>query len=98
MFISSSKEKLIKPKSIQKVTYYLHPTFHPSTIENDKPPFYLKRLGWGVFDVRAKIEFKAMYNKKDISCTHELDFDHYASITPINDDSDDDEQEYVYGK
>ena len=103
MFISSSKNKLTKPKSIKKVTYYLHPTFKKSTIIIKQSPFYLKRTGWGTFDIIAEIEFYEKYNKKTIKCSHYLDFDNYATITPItndakNDDNDDNDDQIFYKK
>eukprot|EP01084_Bolivina_argentea_P201592 344573_1 len=84
MFISTSKQELIKPKTIKEVIYYLHPTFHPSECTERESPFYLRRLGWGTFAVEAKIIFKNKYKRKDCFTSHGLSFSRYASITQID--------------
>ena len=84
MFISSSKDKLVKPTSIKQVTYYLHETFRPSREIITKSPFTLKKRGWGWFLIKAKIEFLDEYNRKDLYCSHMLDFDHSVAMTHIN--------------
>ena len=84
MFISSSKDKLIKPESIKQVTYYLHKTFKKSTQIVKKAPFTLKRRGWGYFLVKAKIEFLDKYNRKDLYCSHMLDLYDPVTMTHIN--------------
>jgi hypothetical protein len=40
----------------------LHPTFHPSRIRIDAPPFELARIGWGVFNVGVSIYLKPPYS------------------------------------
>ena len=84
MFISSSNKELIAPKSIEKVIYYLHPTFHPSERTKKEAPYFLSTRGWGTFDVEAKIIFKKKYNRKDCFAVHELDFDNWASTTKVD--------------
>ena len=49
MFVSASKHKLVPPKTIKQVTYYLHPTFPASVITEKQPPFYFNAKGWGTF-------------------------------------------------
>jgi len=58
MFLSVSPSDIVPPSTVDRVVYYLHPTFHPSTITVREPPFYLMRRGWGYFDVRADIFYK----------------------------------------
>eukprot|EP01084_Bolivina_argentea_P201591 344572_1 len=89
MFISTSKQELIKPKTIKNVTYNLHETFTNNVITIDEAPFYLKRRGWGIFTIMATIKFKAKYNMKDIKCDHNLDFFRYdVSLTKIQSNQD----------
>jgi hypothetical protein len=45
---------------IESVQVDLHPTFHPRQITLKQAPFQLRRLGWGEFDIRLKINFKAV--------------------------------------
>ncbi len=84
MFISTSKTKLIPPKTIKRVRYYLHPTFSPPEKTVYESPFYLRRLGWGTFIVEAKIIFEDKYKRNDCFASHYLSFGSYASITQIN--------------
>ena len=83
MFISKSKDKLIKPKTIKYVTYHLHPTFRPNTVRIDKSPFQLQRRGWGTFTVNATITFKTKCRRQDHQCSHHLDFDNHVSLVSI---------------
>eukprot|EP01083_Nonionella_stella_P123429 371906_1 len=58
MFVSTSPTDVVPPSSISRVTYYLHPTFQPNMITVFESPFYLSRIGWGYFEVKADIIFK----------------------------------------
>ena len=84
MFVSSSKDKLVKPQSIKQVTYYLHETFRPSQQIIKKSPFTLKKRGWGWFLIKAKIEFLDEYNREDLYCSHMLNFNHSVAMTHID--------------
>lgn len=46
--------------SIEKVTYYLHPTFNPSVVTRYSPAdnFALAFTAWGQFELKAKVYFK----------------------------------------
>ena len=88
MFISTSKSKLVKPKTIRHVTYYLHPTFRPPEVKVSKSPFYLERRGWGTFTVNAKITFKTKCRRKKIDCSHNLNFGHHVVLTSIENEDD----------
>eukprot|EP01083_Nonionella_stella_P023718 65627_1 len=80
MFISTSKDKLIAPRSIQKVAYSLHESFKNNHVTVKKTPFYLRKVGWGAFDVGVEIVFKDD-NKESIRMTHWLNFDVPVVIT-----------------
>jgi transcription initiation factor IIF auxiliary subunit len=56
---------------VKEVTYKLHPTFKNPvrTIQARASKFKLQSAGWGVFPIRAKIEFK---NGTSIILTHYL--------------------------
>ncbi|CAF0764454.1 unnamed protein product [Adineta steineri] len=59
---------------IKQIQINLHPTFTPSQIILDKPPFRLTRIGWGVFTVHISIEFHAKWNKSDLVTNWFLSF------------------------
>lgn len=58
----------------KSVHFRLHPTFSPSQITKSKPPFVLKRRGWGTFEVGVTINWKAHTGRKATKLTHKLDF------------------------
>ncbi|RKY41963.1 MAG: hypothetical protein DRP85_04470 [Candidatus Makaraimicrobium thalassicum] len=45
---------------IDRVTYYLHPTFNPSVVSrySSSDRFALSFTAWGQFEIRAKVYFK----------------------------------------
>ena len=47
---------------IEEVHIHLHPTFRPSRIIRTRPPYEIRRLGWGFFTVVAYVILKAGYN------------------------------------
>jgi hypothetical protein len=47
---------------IEEVQIFLHPTFRPSRIIRTLPPYEIRRLGWGVFMITARIILKAGYS------------------------------------
>ncbi|KAH3760714.1 NAD-dependent protein deacetylase sirtuin-7 [Pelomyxa schiedti] len=60
---------------VQSVTWELHPTFEPPSITIDKPPFCLKRIGWGTFKVGVRVQLKPAHGSRVITGKHELTFD-----------------------
>jgi transcription initiation factor IIF auxiliary subunit len=60
---------------IEYVEYHLHPSFRNPVIRiNTKENgFALTRMGWGTFELKAKLVFKDK-NKKSIILSHVLDF------------------------
>jgi len=62
---------LNESKLINQVTFFLHPTFNPSKIVISKPPFEIRRIGWGTFNIPIKIEFNEKLGIEPL----ELDFD-----------------------
>eukprot|EP01083_Nonionella_stella_P042211 114154_1 len=84
LFISASKDELIRPQSIKQVTYYLHPSFKPSIFTVKNTPFTLGKTGWGWFQIKAKIEFYEKSKRKNIVCAHWLNFQHKVTLTHIN--------------
>ncbi|RMY56397.1 hypothetical protein D0865_03671 [Hortaea werneckii] len=47
---------------IEEVQILLHPTFRPSRIIRQRPPYAIKRYGWGYFTVQAYVILKAGYS------------------------------------
>ncbi|KAJ3366413.1 hypothetical protein GGF32_005415 [Allomyces javanicus] len=43
---------------IDRVVVHLHPTFRPASVTLTAPPFELKRLGWGIFNIAVEIYWK----------------------------------------
>ncbi|KNE57281.1 hypothetical protein AMAG_03013 [Allomyces macrogynus ATCC 38327] len=43
---------------IDRVVVHLHPTFRPASVTLTAPPFELKRLGWGIFNIACEIYWK----------------------------------------
>lgn len=84
MFVSTSKESLIPPRTIEKVEYTLHDTFRNPVREKTESPFYLNAKGYGEFMVKARIQFKPRYKKADVHCAHLLSFKGFACIRRID--------------
>ncbi|CAM4982371.1 unnamed protein product [Rotaria socialis] len=59
---------------IKQVTMDLHPTFKPSQIILNKPPFRLTKTGWGVFRIKLTIEFHDQWKKSDFHTSWDLSF------------------------
>jgi len=49
---------------IEKIVVDLHPTFNPPRLEFKKPPFEIKRSGWGTFEIK----FTVYFNEKTKKC------------------------------
>jgi hypothetical protein len=47
---------------IEEVHIHLHPTFQPNHIVRTRPPYMIRRLGWGVFVITADVILKAGYS------------------------------------
>ncbi|SMR46252.1 unnamed protein product [Zymoseptoria tritici ST99CH_1A5] len=56
-FVKSSRDDIV-----EEVQILLHPTFRPSRVIRQRPPFEISRLGWGVFTLTAYIVLKAGYS------------------------------------
>lgn len=50
--------RLSRPELIDKIEVYLHPTFRPPSVTLRQPPFEVRRLGWGTFELQATIWLK----------------------------------------
>ena len=83
LFMSLSKDKLVKPQSIKRVTYYLHRSFRNSECVRHLSPFICAGKGWGTFRVQVKIEFLDKCHREDLYCNHHLDFRHDVTLTHI---------------
>lgn len=68
----------------------LHPTFRPPTVTRLNPPYEIRRLGWGYFDVRARVVLKKGWawlsndafgaTKRGVRLTWTLDFEGEGSM------------------
>ena len=80
MFISTSKDRLIVPKSVKQVTYYLDPKLYKKNeITVDKAPFNLKRKGSDSFEVKIKVGFRG--KRYNAWYYHRIDFNDNVCIS-----------------
>jgi transcription initiation factor IIF auxiliary subunit len=66
---------------IEKVVVDLHPTFRPAQLTLTSAPFEVKRLGWGVFDIKIIIRFKQECNLGELEINHFLSFEGNGNFT-----------------
>jgi len=60
---------------VEWVEFDLHPTFTPSVVRVDAPPFELTRTGWGYFDVGVSVQKKKhLKASRPVHLSHQLDF------------------------
>ena len=53
----------------------MHKSFRPNIIILDKPPFCVRRIGWGFFDIKIIVHWKKIMKQKDLLILeHELNF------------------------
>ncbi|XP_019875254.2 YEATS domain-containing protein 2 [Aethina tumida] len=75
IFVRGPKEKPDVSSFIQRVVFYLHPSYKPyDVVEVSEPPFQLARRGWGEFPIRVQIFFKNTMNKP-VDLVHNLKLD-----------------------
>uniref|UniRef100_A0A7S3NSW9 YEATS domain-containing protein n=1 Tax=Euplotes crassus TaxID=5936 RepID=A0A7S3NSW9_EUPCR len=60
---------------VSKVEFKLHPTFQPSKVTVDRMPFQIKRIGWGIFEIKITITWRHWMKKEPTKYTHMLSFD-----------------------
>ncbi|KAF2014109.1 hypothetical protein BU24DRAFT_315275, partial [Aaosphaeria arxii CBS 175.79] len=53
--------KCSRSEIVHQIRINLHPTFHPPQLTLDGPPFEVRRVGWGYFNIEAKILLKSPY-------------------------------------
>jgi len=73
MFLSTSPTDIIPPKTVKSVEYQLHPTYVIDKLTKNRPPFILRRSGWGRFNVGVRIIFKN--NRNSIFVWYPLQFE-----------------------
>ncbi|XP_018564767.1 YEATS domain-containing protein 2 isoform X2 [Anoplophora glabripennis] len=75
VYVRGSKEAPDLSHLIEKVVFYLHPSYKPhDVVEVSEYPFHLSRRGWGEFPLRVQIFFKCTLNKP-VSIVHNLKLD-----------------------
>jgi len=80
---------------VEYVDFELHPTFDPPTIRVTKPPYSIRRLGWGTFEVTVRITWKTQLGIPPSTFTHMLRFSQPETskvVTPIYQDKDTDSE------
>lgn len=61
---------------ISSVQFDLHPTFSPSSIVINEPPFEVTRTGWGTFDIDVTVQYSPTTSLPPASFTLPLSFRH----------------------
>lgn len=75
VYVRGSKENPDISHFVEKVVFYLHPSYQPNdVVELRHPPFHLSRRGWGEFPMRVKIFFQYSLNKP-VDIIHNLKLD-----------------------
>ncbi|XP_044756211.1 YEATS domain-containing protein 2-like [Coccinella septempunctata] len=75
VYVRGPKENPDVSHFIEKVVFYLHPSYKPDdVVEVSKPPFHLSRMGWGEFPIRLQIYFVCTRNKP-LEIFHNLKLD-----------------------
>ncbi|KAI9140319.1 yeats family-domain-containing protein [Paraphysoderma sedebokerense] len=80
-FVRMDKEE---EKYIERVVVKLHPTFSPSTVTLTRPPFQVRRLGWGYFTIRSEIYFQKSWRKDPLLVYWTLDFNGDGNVEEID--------------
>jgi hypothetical protein len=57
--------RLSRPDIVQEVRVDLHPTFRPPSVTLRQPPFEVRRLGWGYFNIEACVVLEEGYRWVD---------------------------------
>ena len=73
-FVECSVPELTK-KFIREVEFKLHPTFNPPKVRVNKMPLQIKRIGWGVFEIKIIIHWKKWMGRPKTQYAHMLSFD-----------------------
>ena len=68
------------PCVIRQVSFKLHPTFEPSLVTLNEPPFVLKRSGWGTFQIPISILYE---DGGCVDTVFHLDFTLHDKEVPI---------------
>ncbi|KAF5303426.1 hypothetical protein FQA39_LY09970 [Lamprigera yunnana] len=75
VYVRGSKESPDISHFVEKVVFYLHPSYQPNdVVELRHPPFHLSRRGWGEFPLRVKLFFQYALNKP-VDIIHNLKLD-----------------------
>jgi len=83
LFLRSATSKAKLDQVVDKVTYFLHPTFSPNKVTvsaTESKNFELSRIGWGTFEVTAQIHWKQSLKLRPILISHNLDFNLESGI------------------
>jgi len=71
LFVSSSPTEVTPTITVKSVEYELHPSYVTNRPTVKRPPFLLRRFGWGVFDITVKITLR---NKRILVVEYPLQF------------------------
>jgi len=67
---------------VQRCDFHLHPTFRPSCVSVEAPPFAVSRRGWGTFTVYADVYFHQSTGLPPLRLEHPLDFSQDEAVSP----------------
>lgn len=88
MYVRGPKDSPDVSSFIQKVVFYLHPSYKPhDVVEVCGPQFHLSRRGWGEFPIRVQIFFTCPLNKP-VDIVHNLKLDKtYSGRTTLGNET-----------
>jgi len=79
VFVKLQKDPTAPIPFLDKVIFFLHPTFQPPKQTVAKPPYQLVRRGWGTFNVRVELHFGEILSNVVVKLEHELSFEEGGS-------------------
>ncbi|KAG2444951.1 hypothetical protein HXX76_001687 [Chlamydomonas incerta] len=68
---------------VERVEVHLHPSFSPPVVVLTRPPFLVRRRGWGEFVVRAKVVFRPRWRHPPLLCRWLLDFSDGGNMVEV---------------
>jgi len=82
--IENDTSAQVNTEYIKSVTFHLHPTFTPSVVVLNHPPFAIERTGWGWFNVKIVVSFQPKYQKPPLELFYPLCFEGNGNLLHVD--------------
>ena len=82
-FVKAGRNETNTAKYIKSVTFKLHPTFVNPERRITAPPFEVRCVGWGYFQIPITIRWKPELGVPDTHLSHVLSFDENGKTVPF---------------